>query len=253
MPHRRVCAVALAMVIAGGLAPAASSASAVDHSMWDQLLKRHVRQGLVDYTSVQAERKLMDQYLEQLAIVDVDTLPSKEAKLAFWVNAYNASVVKGVLDHAPVTSVKEVKGFFDRIRYRVAGRERTLNEIEGEGRALGDWRIHFAVVCASSSCPPLINEAYAGPLSPADAGKTVATHRTLPGSRHRSGHQIATTGHRISGLRLVAQCPTQVNGWNPGGRRAFPRHFFGERRHRLTRSRAKTSTATGGRGNRLGM
>ncbi|MDP3703578.1 MAG: DUF547 domain-containing protein, partial [Candidatus Omnitrophota bacterium] len=70
-------------------------------------------------------------------------------------------VVKGVLDHYPLASVKEVKGFFDRLRYRVAGRDLTLNEIEGEGRALGDWRIHFAVVCASSSCPLLRAEAYA--------------------------------------------------------------------------------------------
>jgi hypothetical protein len=56
--------------------------------------------------------------------------------------------------------VKQVRGFFNGIRYRVAGRELTLNEIEEQGRALGDWRIHFAVVCASSSCPPLRAEAY---------------------------------------------------------------------------------------------
>jgi hypothetical protein len=56
--------------------------------------------------------------------------------------------------------VKEVKGFFDKIRYRVAGGLLTLNEIEGRGRKLGDWRLHFALVCASSSCPPLLDEAF---------------------------------------------------------------------------------------------
>ena len=67
---------------------------------------------------------------------------------------------KGVLERYPLKSVKEVKGFFDGIRYQIAGQAHTLNEIEAQGRALGDWRIHFAVVCASSSCPPIRSEAY---------------------------------------------------------------------------------------------
>ncbi len=133
----------------------------VDHMAWDLLLNRHVASGLVDYEGLRQDRATLDRYVASLQAVQPSQLGSREAQLAFWINAYNANIVKGVLDHAPLTSVKEVKGFFDRVRYRVGGRDLTLNEIEGEGRALGDWRIHFAVVCASSSCPLLRAEAYA--------------------------------------------------------------------------------------------
>ncbi len=132
----------------------------VDHAPWDGLMRRDVKDGLVDYQGLQRERAALEQYLAQLAHVDPDTLPSPAAKLAFWANAYNACVVKGVLEHYPLKSVKDVKGFFDGVPYPVGGQSLTLNQLEAKGRALGDWRIHFAVVCASSSCPILRSEAY---------------------------------------------------------------------------------------------
>ncbi len=59
-----------------------------------------------------------------------------------------------------MASVKQIGGFFGGLRQPIAGRQRTLNDLEEHARALGDWRIHFALVCASSSCPPLRSEAY---------------------------------------------------------------------------------------------
>lgn len=138
----------------------AGADGAVDHGAWDRALKRSVRDGLVDYQALQADRAELDGYLTQLATVRADALPSREEQLAFWINAYNAAVVTGVLDHGPPRSVKAVDGFFDRVRYQLGGAARTLNEIEAAGRAVGDWRIHFALVCASSSCPALIRDAY---------------------------------------------------------------------------------------------
>ncbi|MBI3320504.1 MAG: DUF547 domain-containing protein [Candidatus Omnitrophica bacterium] len=131
-----------------------------DQAAWDGVLQRYVAEGLVDYDGLRADRASLDRYLASLSAADPSRWPSQEARLAFWINAYNACVFKGVLDHFPVKSVKEVRGFFDRLRYQVAGRDMTLNQIEREGRVLGDWRIHVAVVCASSSCPPLRAEAY---------------------------------------------------------------------------------------------
>ncbi|MBI3021053.1 MAG: DUF547 domain-containing protein [Candidatus Omnitrophica bacterium] len=132
----------------------------VDHSAWDAILKRYVNgAGLVNYAAVKEDRAALDGYLASVSTVDVTSL-SRDARLAFWINAYNACVIKGVLDHYPVKSVKGIKGFFDAIRYPIAGASLTLNEIEARGRALGDWRIHMALVCASSSCPVLRNEAY---------------------------------------------------------------------------------------------
>ena len=132
----------------------------MDHAPWDGLLRRDVKDGRVDYRSLQQARVVLERYLAQLAYVDSNALPSPEAKLAFWVNAYNACVVKGVLERYPLASVKDVKGFFDGARYQIGGQSLTLNQLEAKGRALGDWRIHFALVCASSSCPTLRAEAY---------------------------------------------------------------------------------------------
>lgn len=136
------------------------AAHAVDHRVWDGILRQHVNEsGLVRYATLHENRHALEAYLASLADVETTHLEQQE-RLAFWINAYNACVFKGVLDHPGIASVKEVKGFFDKIRYPVGGWSLTLNEIEEQGRALGDWRIHFAVVCASSSCPFLRNEAY---------------------------------------------------------------------------------------------
>ncbi len=150
----------LCVVVAGLSLMRAASAATMDHAPWDGLLKRYVKTGLVNYLGIQAERDVLDAYVSRVGAVDITELPTREARMAFWINAYNACVFKGVLDRYPLTSVKEVSGFFDGIRYHVAGRDLTLNEIEQEARAFGDWRVHFAVVCASSSCPPLRPEAY---------------------------------------------------------------------------------------------
>jgi hypothetical protein len=137
-----------------------AAAHAVDHRAWDGILRRYVDEaGLVRYDELRADRQALEGYLASLAVVETTHLEPKE-QMAFWINAYNACVFKGVLDHPGIASVKEVKGFFDALRYPVGGERLTLNEIEGKGRALKDWRIHAAVACASSSCPFLRNEAY---------------------------------------------------------------------------------------------
>ncbi len=150
----------VASIVAGAGASPTAAHGEVEHVLWDRVIQQFVGDGLVDYQGIANDRSMLDDYLGFIADAHVADLPSKESQLAFWINAYNASVVKGVLDQYPLASVKDVKGFFETIRSRVAGEDLTLNEIESRGRALGDWRIHFAVVCASSSCPGLRPEAY---------------------------------------------------------------------------------------------
>ena len=145
--------------------PVSAWAAEIDHAVWNDLLHRFVKDGQIDYEGMAQEEARLKQYLEQVREARPETWATSEAQLAFWINAYNACAVFGVLDHAyvwliPVKSVKEIKGFFDQIRYSVGGRSLTLNQIEAEGRKLGDWRVHFGMVCASSSCPPIRNEAY---------------------------------------------------------------------------------------------
>ena len=140
-----------------------ASAGPFDHAAWDAILYRYVDAGRVDYEKIQREaRQDFEGYLKSLEDTPVDRFGSPKEQLVFWINAYNACVFKGVLDHSPLKSVKDVNGFFDRLRYRVGGRPMTLNDIEANTRSFKDWRVHFALVCASSSCPFLRSEAYTG-------------------------------------------------------------------------------------------
>lgn len=149
-------------VVAAGLAfmaPQARAQDPVDHAPWDALLRQRVQNGLVDYAGLKSDPQPLDRYLAMLRYVEPGQLSAQE-QMAFWINAYNACVFKGVLDHYPIRSVKDVQGFFDKLTYPIGGETLTLNQIESKGRALGDWRVHFAVVCASTSCPTLRAETY---------------------------------------------------------------------------------------------
>ena len=135
------------------------------HDLFDQILREYAdKEGQVDYTQLKANPEKLEKYLDMLAAANPTEL-SYNAQLAFWVNAYNALVIKGVIDHYPTTSVRKVKwfgGFFSRLKFQVAGKTYTLNEIEhGIIRTeFADPRIHFILVCASTSCPPLENRAF---------------------------------------------------------------------------------------------
>ncbi len=135
-----------------------------DHSDFERLLQQYVNeQGWVDYAGLARGRAALDAYLARLASVRPDSLESND-RLALYINAYNAFTLADVLDtvYGKAVGVKEVPGFFNGKTHPFAGEELTLDEIEGRGRNLGDPRIHFAVVCASTSCPKLQRFAYAG-------------------------------------------------------------------------------------------
>jgi hypothetical protein len=136
------------------------------HELFDQVLQAHVdEKGRVNYTKLKANPKKLEAYLDLLAFANPEELSYNE-QLTFWINTYNALVIKGVVNHYPTTSVRKVKlfnGFFSRLKFQVAGKMYTLNQIEhGIIRTeFVDPRVHFVLVCASSSCPPLWNRAYA--------------------------------------------------------------------------------------------
>ena len=142
-----------------------SNAASFSHDLFDQVLQEHVDEnGEVNYTKLKANPEKFEAYLDLLAFANPEELSYNE-RLTFWVNAYNALVIKGVVNHYPITSVKKVKlfnGFFSRLKFQVAGKMYTLDGIEhGTIREeFVDPRVHFVLVCASSSCPPLSNRAY---------------------------------------------------------------------------------------------
>lgn len=138
---------------------------AFSHDLFDQILREHVNEkGRVNYTQLKANPEKFEVYLDLLAAANL-TEWSYNEQLTFWINAYNALVIKGVIDHYPTTSVRKVKlfnGFFSRLKFQAAGKTYTLNEIEHGilREEFPDPRVHFAIVCASFSCPPLSNRAY---------------------------------------------------------------------------------------------
>jgi hypothetical protein len=141
------------------------AAGSFDHSALDGLLKTFVNdEGWVDYTGLQREPAKLDAYLATLGAAAPQSFSSDSECLAFWINAYNAFTLADVLDdvYKKAKGVKEVSGFFDKKRHRIAGADLTLDEIEKRGRDLKDARIHFAVNCASTSCPKLQRFAYTG-------------------------------------------------------------------------------------------
>lgn len=144
--------------------------SEVRHDAWSGLLGKYVDQdGLVDYSAWRksaADMSALDAYLELLSTARV-VEPSKEVKLAFWINAYNAITLRGILREYPTSSIRnhtaKLWGYniWKNLKLQIDGQQFSLEHIEHEIlRKLGDPRIHFAIVCASMGCPRLLNEAY---------------------------------------------------------------------------------------------
>jgi len=137
--------------------------AAVDHASWDVLLKRYVDDdGRVAYRDLQAQDQMaLARYLGTLAEVRIAGMTENEEK-AFWINAYNAVIVHGVLRGLSAEGVLARQRFFRWYRVRIAGQDRSPDEIEHQilRKKFHDPRIHFALVCASTSCPKLRREAY---------------------------------------------------------------------------------------------
>jgi hypothetical protein len=136
-----------------------------DVSDYDRLLRTYVTaEGWVDYAGLARERVALDRFLEQIASPSPNGLKDTSERLAFWINAYNAFTLADALDtvYGKHKGVREVSGFFDGKQHLVFGGKLTLDEIEKRGRDLHDPRIHFAIVCASASCPKLQRLAYTG-------------------------------------------------------------------------------------------
>ena len=121
-------------------------------------------QGMVNYFALMADRGMVE-FAESLADFDLRTLKTREARLAFWINSYNALSIYGVvkkLEKDPDFAVKGNKSWFGRVRFfavqkfDVGGKMYTLRTIENNIRQeFKDPRIHFALNCSSLGCPLL--------------------------------------------------------------------------------------------------
>ena len=146
-----------------------AQAADFDHAKFDQILKTYVdTEGRVDYNGIAADNTF-DEYMRTLENAKADAL-SRDGQLAFWINAYNAVTIDKVIKWKPKKSVREtfVPGvwtgtkFFTSRDHTVAGQRLSQDDIEHEilRKRFQDPRIHFAIVCASTGCPPLPQFAY---------------------------------------------------------------------------------------------
>jgi hypothetical protein len=153
-----------------------ASSEGVSH-YWTEVLKENTHQGRVNYKSIKAngaQLKASIQSIETITKFDFDSLDVKQ-KMAFWINVYNVGVVKVIIDNYPIkrsfglkavrypaNSIQQIENVWDRPILTVRSRELSLNDIENKilRPEFKDPRIHFAIVCASISCPVIRSEAY---------------------------------------------------------------------------------------------
>ena len=133
-----------------------------NHTVFDQLLKNNISEnGDTNYKGFIKNKSVFKIYLTNLS----ENLPkenwSKEDKLAYWMNTYNAFTIKLIIDNYPTKSIKDIKNAWDSRFFKLGEKWYNLNDIEHKIlRKMNDPRIHFGINCASFSCPPLLNRAF---------------------------------------------------------------------------------------------
>lgn len=135
----------------------------VDHEPFDALLKEYVdKGGQVAYAKLKGDEKdlaTLDGYIESLA--GAEFKGSKRARLAAYINAYNANVIRKVINDYPTKSVMKLDDFFKKKDITVGGKKMSLDHLEHKliRPTFEEARIHFVLVCAAKSCPKLHRKA----------------------------------------------------------------------------------------------
>lgn len=177
-PTRAAVMVRMILVTVLGVTATAAAATA-DTAPYARVLDRFVTaEGLVRYAGLQAAPEDLDAFVASLAAVEPASLAAapEAARIAFWINAYNAITLQTISAHYPITgsgwsalrypssSIRQIAGAWTSRSWRVAGRALSLDDIE-HATLRADYhepRIHMALVCAALGCPPLRREPYLG-------------------------------------------------------------------------------------------
>lgn len=145
------------------------------HRPFDRLLDTYVRDGFVYYNALRIERAPLDRYVAALNGPAATALAqgSPDERKAFWINAYNALVLRTVIDHFPIrgrsrdypaSSIRQIPGAFESPSHRIAGRAVSLDMIEKDILGpLGDPRVFLALGRGAYGGGRLRSEAFDGP------------------------------------------------------------------------------------------
>lgn len=138
------------------------TSEAFNHEQWNSLLNKHVsKSGNVNYKGILKDIESLKSYITALGKNMPTETWTKNDKLAYWINAYNALTVDLIVRNYPVKSIKDIDDPWEQRLWNLGGKWFNLEEIEHQIlRKMNEPRIHFGIVCASFSCPKLLNEAY---------------------------------------------------------------------------------------------
>ncbi|MBI4963612.1 MAG: DUF547 domain-containing protein [Desulfomonile tiedjei] len=169
-------AVAFLLVAAPGATAAEKPFSYEDYA---EILAAYVDdRGMVNYAALKEHRGRLDAFVQRIADLTPSTYDkwNDSEKIAFWINAYNALTLRAIVDHYPIkpgllssfrfpkNSIRQIPGVWDKLQFKVMGRQMTLDGIEHDTlrSKFDEPRIHLALVCAAMGCPPLRNEPFTG-------------------------------------------------------------------------------------------
>ncbi len=174
----KVSILAAAFAVVAALAGAVQAQS-FSYDDYADALKAYVNDnGMVNYAQLKSHSEKLDSFLSSLAALDRNVYDGWQnpAKIAFWLNAYNACTLKAIIDHYPIqssffaslrypkNSIRQISGVWDKLQFTVMGQPMMLDGIEHGTlrKEFHEPRIHMALVCAAMGCPPLRNEPYTG-------------------------------------------------------------------------------------------
>lgn len=189
------------LIIAFVLGAFVSLQAQPSHSSFDALLKKHVSaSGIVDYKGFKADKAQLTSYLNLLSKEYPSSKWSEKERMVFWINAYNAYTIKAIIDHYPVKSITEIKpsgaeSVWKLKNINIGGKKVSLDAIENEILRVefDEPRIHFAINCASVSCPPLRNEAFV-----ADRLEAQLTEQTRKFFKDTSRNKLSASSAQLS-------------------------------------------------------
>lgn len=139
---------------------AGAKATMPDFGVFDELLLQNVRNGFVNYDGFLADERFAA-VVQRIGDSPQEVAEGPDSGLAFYINSYNALAIRGILDGRTPSSWWGRRKFFKRQDSTVLGERVSLEQLERERIIpVGDPRIHFAIVCASMSCPRLASRAY---------------------------------------------------------------------------------------------
>ncbi len=145
-----------------------TSTSLLDHSSYSDLLSKYVDQdGLVDYNGLKSQQSDLKSYLDYLSSHAPQADWTTGEQFAYYINLYNAATLYLIIDNNIPASIKDIDGPLGQVWLKefikIEENQYSLADIEKSVlQKMGDPRIHFAINCASYSCPKLLTTAYTG-------------------------------------------------------------------------------------------